>query len=273
MWNEKSKKPIWSFLALTFLIAGVCEGVLILIEQTGVLSGMQSGITGFIIITMYRGITVASAPAWAMLILLKKHNQIKGFKDFFLRIFKTEKKTRTVIATVAFFSGYFIVCMLSCQYLGDTWYFALFALPWLAAGIIGGGLEELGWRGFLQPALEEKLPYVVAALCVGVIWSVWHVPGWFVQGIGMSSLNFFSFTIHCIALSFVMASLYKLTKSVFACVLFHSWSNALGNIFSMDFLADPPNLKLILICAPQIIAAIIIYVIVVVSKKKKGLKT
>jgi len=217
---------------------------------------------------MYRGITVASAPAWAMLILLKNHNKIKGLKDFFLRVFKSEKRSRTVIVTVVFFLAYFFVCMFSGQYLGDTWYFALFALPWLAAGIIGGGLEELGWRGFLQPTLEEKLHFAIASLCVGVIWSVWHVPGWFVQSIGMSSLNFFSFTIHCIALSFVMAALYKLTKSVFACVLFHSWSNALGNVFSMDFLVDPPDLKLFIICVPQIIAAIIICVFA--DRVKKG---
>jgi len=269
MWNDKSPKKIWSFLALTFLLAWVCEGVLILIEQTGILSGILSGITGFIIITMYRGITVACAPAWAILILLKKHNQIKGFKEFFLRIFKAEKRLRTVIITVAFFLGYFIVCMFSGQYLGDTWYFALFALLWLAAGIIGGGMEEPGWRGFLQPALEEKLPFIVATLCVGVIWAVWHIPSWFVQSIGMSSLNFLSFTLHCIALSFVMAALYKLTKSVFACVLFHSWSNALGNVFSMDYLVDPPDFKLIVICTLLIIPAIIICVFV--DKKKKEL--
>jgi membrane protease YdiL (CAAX protease family) len=269
MWNDKSKKPIWSFLVLTFLIDWVFEGVLIFIELTGVLSGILSGITGFIIVTMYRGIAVACAPAWAMLILLKKHNQIKGFKDFFLRIFKTEKRLRTVIITVAFFLVHFIVYVFSGKYLGDTWYFALVSLPWLVAGIIGGGMEEVGWRGFLQPALEEKLPFVIATLCTGVIWAVWHIPTWFVQSISMSSVNFLSFALHCITLSFVMAALYKLTKSVFACVLFHSWSNALGNIFSSDLLLIPPDFKLIVICTLQIITAIIICVFV--DKKRKGL--
>ena len=269
MWNDKSKKPILVYLALTFLISFACEDVLIFIERTGILSGILSGIAGFIIVTMYRGITVACAPAWTMLILLKKHKQIGGFKDFFLRIFKTEKRLRTVIITVAFFFCYFIVCMFSGRYQGDTWYYSLFALPWLAAGIIGGGMEEPGWRGFFQPALEEKLPFIIATLCTGAIWAVWHIPSWFVQSIGMSSLNFFSFTLNCITLSFVMAALYKLTKCVFACVLFHSWTNALGNIFSMDFLSIPPDFKLFIICTLQIITAIIICVFV--DKKRKGL--
>jgi len=122
--------------------------------------------------------------------------------------------------------------MLTGQYLGDTWYFALSAVMWLVAGIIGGGMEEPGWRGFLQPALEEKMPFVVSALCVGAIWSVWHIPSWFVQSISQSSMNFFSFVLSCIGLSFVMAALFKLTRCVFSCVLFHSWSNALGSVFS-----------------------------------------
>ena len=267
MWNETSKKPIWSFLALSFLIAWFFEGILILFEQTGILSGILSGITGFIIVTMYRGITVACAPAWAILILLLKQNQIKGFKDFFLRIFRAEKRLQTVIITAIFFLSYFIVAMLSGQYLGDTWYFSLFAIPWLLAGIVGGGMEEPGWRGFLQPALEEKLHFIVATLCVGIIWAVWHIPAWFVESIGTSSLNFLSFTLHCITLSFVMTTLYKLTKCVFACVLFHSWVNALGNVFLMDYLIPPPDLKMIIISALQIIAAIIICVFV--DKRKE----
>jgi len=263
MWNDKIKKPIWGFLALTFLIAWVCEGVLILVEQTGIISG----IAGFIIVTMYRGIGVASAPAWAMLILLKKHGQIKGFKDFFLRIFKTENIFKTVVITVAFFVCHFFFVMLSGQYLGDTWYFALSAGLWLVVGIIGGGMEEPGWRGFLQPALEGKFPFVVSTLCVGVIWSIWHIPSWFVQSINQSSVNFLSFTLYCIGLSFVMAALYKLTKSVFACVLFHSWSNALGSIFLLDITLNPPSFKLITVCVIQIAASIVICVFV--DKKKK----
>ena len=258
MWDDKAKKPIWSFLALTFIIAWVCEGILIFVEQFDIIYG----IAGFIAVTMYRGITVAFAPAWAMLILLKKHGQIRGVKHFLLRIFKTENIFKTIIITAVFLIGYFVIVMLSGQFLGDTWLFAITALPWLVAGIIGGGMEEPGWRGFLQPALDEKFPFVLSALIVGVIWAVWHIPGWFVQSIGQSYVNFFSFTIYCIGLSFVMAALYKLTKNVFAIVLFHSWTNAIGGIFSMEIILTPPGFTLIAIFAIQIIVSVVIYIFV-----------
>ena len=258
MWNDKTKKPIWSFLALTFLIAWVFEGILIVVEQFDIIHGLA----GFIAVTMYRGITVAFAPAWAMLILLKKHGQIRGVKDFLLRIFKTENIFKTIVITTLFFIGHFVIVMISGQFLGDTWVFALTALPWFAAGIIGGGMEEPGWRGFLQPALDEKFPFVLSAFIVGVIWAVWHIPGWFVQSIGQSYLNFFSFTIYCIGLSFLMAALYKLTKNVFAIVLFHSWTNAIGGVFSMDIILNPPSFTLIAVCAIQIVVSIAIYIFV-----------
>jgi len=263
VWNDKTKKPIWSFLALAFLIAWVCEGILIIVEQFDIIDGLA----GFITVTIYRGITVAFAPTWAMLILMKKHGQIRGFKDFLLRIFKTENTLKTIVITVAFFIGYFIIVMLTGEFLGDTWLFALTAVPWLLAGIIGGGMEEPGWRGFLQPALEEKFHFIVSALIVGVVWAVWHIPGWFVQSIGQSHVNFFSFIIYCIALSFLMAALYRLTKNVLAIVLFHSWTNAIGSIFSMDIIIYPPGFKLIIFCAILIAVSIIIYVFVDKTKK------
>ena len=255
MWNDNSKKPIWIFLILTFSISWVCEAILIVVEQTGILA---SGAAGFVIVMFYRGITVACAPAYATFILLKKRGQISGIKDFFLCIFKTESILKTVIITAAFFLFQLIIDLFSGEYLGDMWYSAWIVAPMLAIGIIGGGMEEPGWRGFLQPALEEKLPFAVATLCVGVIWAVWHIPTWFVQSVSQSSLNFLSFAFECVVLSFVMATLYKLTKSIFACVLFHSWTNALGSIISKSYLADLPDAKFIAISSVQIIAAIVI---------------
>ena len=128
--------------------------------------------------------------------------------------------------------------------------------------IVGGVIEEIGWRGFLQPVLEEKLPFVPAALLVGLVWAVWHFPLWFVQNAGQSAMNFFSFSIHCIVLAFVLAALYKLTKCVFACILLHAWCNVLGGgVFSFDILINVPSVKLLAIYVMEIIAAIVVWYI------------
>src|SRR5215469_6838067 len=47
--------------------------------------------------------------------------------------------------------------------------------PLLFAGwTIGPWGEELGWRGYAQPALQKRLGALGASLAVGAMWSVWH---------------------------------------------------------------------------------------------------
>jgi len=57
----------------------------------------------------------------------------------------------------------------------DGWLAALGAFAMVTLN--GGPLqEEFGWRGFLLPALQSRMPGIVAALIVGVIWAFWHFP-------------------------------------------------------------------------------------------------
>jgi membrane protease YdiL (CAAX protease family) len=54
-------------------------------------------------------------------------------------------------------------------------------VPMFNYNILGGPLfEEPGWRGFLQPRLEEAMPPWIAAICVGSMWAAWHTPLFFV---------------------------------------------------------------------------------------------
>jgi membrane protease YdiL (CAAX protease family) len=50
------------------------------------------------------------------------------------------------------------------------------ALGSLVTALIGGIGEEIGWRGWLQPALEKRFGVLGGTLAVGLIWSAWHLP-------------------------------------------------------------------------------------------------
>jgi membrane protease YdiL (CAAX protease family) len=47
---------------------------------------------------------------------------------------------------------------------------------WLANIVFYGFGEEIGWRGYLLPRLQERLGARTAAFIVSVIWALWHLP-------------------------------------------------------------------------------------------------
>jgi uncharacterized protein len=42
--------------------------------------------------------------------------------------------------------------------------------------------EEAGWRGFALPRLQEKFNALVSSLILGVIWTFWHLPLFYLTG-------------------------------------------------------------------------------------------
>ncbi len=52
----------------------------------------------------------------------------------------------------------------------------LIALTLVMIFLMGGGNEEPGWRGFMQPELQKRFSPLAAALIVSVFWSLWHLP-------------------------------------------------------------------------------------------------
>ena len=95
----------------------------------------------------------------------------------------------------------------------------------------GGGHEELGWRGILQPLLDKKYTYWQSNLIVGSIWGIWHLPLWFIVGESHQGFPFILFFIYTLFLSFVLGLLYRQTKSVGYCILFHAFANLLNLYF------------------------------------------
>ncbi len=91
--------------------------------------------------------------------------------------------------------------------------------------ILGGGLEELGWRGVAQPLVESKAPRMAAALIVGLIWALWHLPLFHIPGVSQSGRNFPLFAVDVLANAFLLAWIYAGTRSILLCVLFHAMSN------------------------------------------------
>ena len=91
--------------------------------------------------------------------------------------------------------------------------------------ILGGGLEELGWRGVAQPMLERRLSRLASAAIVGIAWALWHLPLFFIHGVSQYGANFQLFAADVLGNAFLLAWIYGGTGSILVCVLFHAASN------------------------------------------------
>ncbi len=110
----------------------------------------------------------------------------------------------------------------------------LFLPQWLVIAVCGGGNEELGWRGVMQPELETQIPFPVATLLTRATWSLWHVPLWFVHGSSQQSIPFLLFAAFAVVLSFSMAAIQKKTGCVLYSCIFHGLSNTLSSFFIVE---------------------------------------
>lgn len=99
--------------------------------------------------------------------------------------------------------------------------------------LLGGPLgEEFGWRGFALNRLLYIYNPMVSSLILGIIWSIWHLPLFFIDGTVQQSINFIGYTIITILFSILITVLFMKTNfSVFSAIIIHTTSNLSYGIF------------------------------------------
>ncbi len=88
--------------------------------------------------------------------------------------------------------------------------------------------------GYLLPAVEEKAGVVKGSLIVGLIWSFWHTPIWFL-GTGYRGsvlVKYIIVFVICItSLGFIIGICYHYCKNLLVPIWLHFMLNFLGETF------------------------------------------
>ncbi len=105
-------------------------------------------------------------------------------------------------------------------------------LTFVFVAIVGGGLdEELGWRGYALPRLQYLTTPLRANLLLGVAWSVWHLPLWWVDGSTHGDQPFALYLVATTALSVLLgAATNAAGGNLLVPVLLHAVSNTGDNL-------------------------------------------
>ena len=99
--------------------------------------------------------------------------------------------------------------------------------------LLFGGIEEIGWRYFFQPTLEERIPYLSATLITFLAWSSWHLFYFYIDG-SLAVIQFLPFLVGLLTNCFILSALYHKTQNLWICVMTHALINALSQLSSTE---------------------------------------
>jgi len=170
-------------------------------------------------------ILAVCSPAISVYIIFQKDIKTKGLR-YFLRFALTPCR---MLLALLLFAAFAAIRFLIPLFFGDvsvigSWQQVIAFIP---AMLFFGGLEEIGWRGYLQPKLENRFGFIAATLIFVVIWILWHIPLSFIQGTYQHSGNYYWFIVSLAGSAFSYSAIMRVTGNIFVCILFHATANAI----------------------------------------------
>ena len=191
-----------------------------------------------------------------------------GIRQMFINIFRTEEKLRTVLITGGF-------CLLALLYAvlcgtpnGSPWY--MLPLGFLIMVPFVGIAEETGWRGLLQPEMDMRMPYPFSVLVTAAIWFAWHLPIWIDPTSNHYGDSVVGFVITILNWAFDMAAIYRATKSVIACAIYHAFMDSIGTVYDWNALFDafPGSVATNAFRVLWLAAAVVLWLVATKQEKK-----
>mgnify|MGYP002401724185 CR=1 FL=1 len=112
-----------------------------------------------------------------------------------------------------------------------------FSLLGVFYGILPGFVEEIGWMGFVYPRMKARQSPLAAALILGVLWGLWHLPVIDFLGVayphGVYLLPMMgAFIVAMTAMRVLIVWVYSNTGSLLMAQLLHVASTASLAVFS-----------------------------------------
>lgn len=214
-----------NYLSLTFLIMLIGWGTCLLYS----FNGTSINDNKWLYVPYLLG---GWSPTIASYLSLRRSGKAADMKEWLKNIFDLKQPVFSY-CMVVIMAILFILpqCLISGYERGAPIFAIIVMIPVM---LVGGGLEEAGWRYILQPELEKKYSFTISTIIVSIIWWLWHFPLFYIQGVFQYGQNYVAFGINILGLSFALASIRKNTNSVWLCILFHCIENSLSGIYIVN---------------------------------------
>lgn len=187
------------------------------------------------------------APSLVAIALVARASGSAGVQALLRRLLEWRVGARWYVFAIGFLLALKLAAAVAHLALTGDW--PLFGMtPWFeiaAAIVLGTPLqagEEVGWRGYALPRLATSFGLARASLLLGVLWGVWHLPLFLIQGLGNFGQSFPMFVLGSTAISVAMAWLYANTRgSLLLAMLMHSAVNQTVGVVPTRLAAPADN--------------------------------
>ena len=169
-----------------------------------------------------------SSAIWGGYVSIRYHHS--SFKQLVRDFFQVKQAPLNYLLVLIFIGLDFLPLVLSGKMIIPTWYLPIILF---VKALVFGGIEEIGWRYFFQPTLQEKLTYIVSTLCTFVAWSLWHLPYFYIDG-SLTTIHLLPFLLGLFSNCFILSAIYTKTRSLWLCVMTHALINSLSQLSSAE---------------------------------------
>ena len=149
-----------------------------------------------------------------------------SFKQVLKDFFQVKQPLSNYLLVLIFLILDFLPLVLSGGMIIQVWYLPI--ILFLKA-LVFGGIEEIGWRYFFQPTLQEKRSYISATLITFLAWSIWHLFYFYIDG-SLAVIQLLPFLVGLLINCFILSALYHKTQNLWICVMTHACINSLSQI-------------------------------------------
>lgn len=243
-----SKESVAIWYALTALLATLIVGKVILWFFPD-----RSSIGASLLFILMNLIPMITALCFSIVL-----GETKSLGEFFKKVFLQKESLLSwflaLFIPVIYYGISFLI--MNVRYTGNSLLAFFLYFPWT---FLYGGLEEVGWRWFLQEHLSFSKHFMTKMMVLSLVWFLWHIPIYQLPWITAGSSNYLIFYLMILGNTFLFGALKEYSKGAVPCILAHMLIDSLA------------VLMLVQSSLPQIILLVIIEILLaswLVAKRK-----
>src|SRR5438874_666388 len=201
-------RTLFKFFSLTFVVSWA------LWAAAAALSGwIPAPLPGRALIVGLTFLLGTIAPSLVAIALTARTDGRPAVTTLLRRIIRWRVAPKWYVFGIGYFASVKLVVALIHRVATGAWP-KLGQIPWFVIALaivfstpVQAG-EEIGWRGYALPRMNERFGLAWASIILGVVWACWHLPFFFIPQSDNAGQSFPVYVLAVTALSVAMAWLY-----------------------------------------------------------------